>query len=384
MDLLPFQRRFVKATLSPDVDTSCLSIPRGNGKSSLVAWLAARTLTPGDDLHVPGVENYIIAASIGQARRTVFKLLREQLGDDEKTYKFAESHTSCHIFHRKTKARVSVLASGAKQAQGLVRCRWAFCDEPGSWLPVEGANMADALLTAQGKPGCDLKAIYIGTLAPALDGWWHELVGRGSRRSTYVQALQGNIKRWSEWPAIRAVNPLMARFAKSRAKLLEQRDDALGDARLRAAFQSYRINVPSLDETAVLLTVSDWESVEAREVPHRFGRPVVGLDLGRRPSMVGGCRRLAVRAGGGGSAGPRCPRYRGPGETRPAERRLPSPAGERRVDDGRWSAGSQSGRADRPHPRVGPGRDRVRQIQARRAAGHQSTGPRHPAGNQVV
>ena len=47
--------------------------------------LAARTLRETDPLHVAGVENHIVAASVGQARRTVFKLLREQLDDDDKT-----------------------------------------------------------------------------------------------------------------------------------------------------------------------------------------------------------------------------------------------------------------------------------------------------------
>ena len=133
--LRPFQRAFLRDALALDVRTALLSLPRGNGKSSLVASLAARTLRPDDPLHVAGVENHIVAASINQARRTTFKLLREQLGEDEKTYLFAESPQSCHVMHRKTRARVSVLASGAAQAQGLVRCRWVFADEPGNPEP---------------------------------------------------------------------------------------------------------------------------------------------------------------------------------------------------------------------------------------------------------
>ena len=72
----------------------------------------------------------------------------------------------------------------------------------------------------------------------------------------------------------------MAGFPESRETLLEERDDSRADTRLKAAFLSYRLNVPSLDESAVLLTVADWELITAREVPDREGRPVVGLDLG--------------------------------------------------------------------------------------------------------
>ena len=77
LDLQPFQRRFLSAALKPGIRTSALSLPRGNGKSTLVAWLGSRALTPGDALFVPGAESHIVAASIGQARRTTFKLLRE-------------------------------------------------------------------------------------------------------------------------------------------------------------------------------------------------------------------------------------------------------------------------------------------------------------------
>ena len=115
LDLRPFQRRFVADVLAPGVRTCVLSCPRGNGKSTLVASLAARTLRETDPLHVAGIENHIVAASVGQARRTVFKLLREALDEDEKLYKFAESLNSCHVINRKTQARVSVLASGAAQ-----------------------------------------------------------------------------------------------------------------------------------------------------------------------------------------------------------------------------------------------------------------------------
>ena len=52
-DLRPFQRRFLKAALAPGVEIAALSLPRGNGKTTLLAHLAARSLTPGDSLFVP-------------------------------------------------------------------------------------------------------------------------------------------------------------------------------------------------------------------------------------------------------------------------------------------------------------------------------------------
>ena len=47
--------------------------------------------------------------------------------------------------------------------------------------------MADALDTAIGKPGTDLRVVYIGTLAPShVAGWWHDLIQDGSGGSTYM------------------------------------------------------------------------------------------------------------------------------------------------------------------------------------------------------
>ena len=52
------------------------------------------------------------------------------------------------------------------------------------------------------------------------------------------------------------------------------------DSRLRARFLSYRLNVPSRDESEVLLTTADWEQVTSRKAGEAEGRPVVALDLG--------------------------------------------------------------------------------------------------------
>ena len=43
---------------------------------------------------------------------------------------------------------------------------------------------------------------------------------------------------------------------------------------------SYRLNVPSSDESAILLTVDDWKLATARPVGIPAGRPIVAIDLG--------------------------------------------------------------------------------------------------------
>ena len=276
--LRAFQKQFVRRALARGVDVAALSIPRGNGKSWLAAHLLRRCLTPGDDLHVPGSEYLLCAASIEQAR-LCYRFIRTEL-EETGGYSFIDSATRIGITHRASNTRLRVLSSNGKTAIGIVNCPLLVADEPGSWEAVGGTLMYDAIVTALGKPNSPMRAVFIGTLAPAMSGWWHDLIADGSNGTTYVQALQGKVEAWDQWPEIRRCNPLTAISGDFRRRLLVERDAARVDSRLKARFLSYRLNRPSGDESEVLLTVQDWERVVAREVPEREGRPVVGVDLG--------------------------------------------------------------------------------------------------------
>ena len=135
-----------------------------------------------------GTESHIVAASIGQARRSTFKLLREFCESSERVmeYSISENNQTCQVLHKPTNTRVSVLASSGKTSQGLVRCPWLFADEPGSWETTGGRLLHEAIQTAQGKPGTNFRAIYIGTLGSgdvrlvARPGFWR---GRTARRT---------------------------------------------------------------------------------------------------------------------------------------------------------------------------------------------------------
>lgn len=272
-----FQRRFVDRVLGPTVTRAALSIPRGNGKSWLCGFLVSEAVRPGGRLFFPGVENVLLSGSFDQARY-VWRFARDMLGEDGFVY--TDNKQSMTIQHKPTRTRLVVKSSRARGAFGIVGARLAIADEPGAWDTIGGQMMADALDTSLGKPGSPLTVVYVGTLAPARAGWWCDLVTAGSRGTTYVQALQGDLKRWDQWPEIRRCNPLTAISSAFRAKLLEERDDARADSRLKARFLSYRLNRPTADEATVLLTVDEWERVCTRAVPPRAGRPIVGIDMG--------------------------------------------------------------------------------------------------------
>ena len=195
---------------TPGVDIAALSLPRGNGKSWLAAYILARCLTPGDDLHQPGKEYLLLAATLEQAR-IAFRFVRGRLGEG-KEYRWTDSTQRIGAVHLPTNTRLRVISSDGRGAMGIVDVPLIVADEPGAWSA--NSLMADALETALGKPGSPLKIIYIGTVAPAKSGWWHEMIDDGSHDSIYVQALQGDRAKWDQASEIRRVNPLMWTYTR--------------------------------------------------------------------------------------------------------------------------------------------------------------------------
>ena len=291
--LRPFQKRFIRGALDTGIDTAALSVPRGNGKSWLAARILTRCLTPGDELHVPGAEYLLCAASLEQAR-LAYLFSRADL-EPTGEYRFLDSVTRIGITHKATNTRLRVMSSKAKSAFGIVHCPLLVGDEPGCWETVNGQLMADAIQTAQGKPGSAMRVVLIGTLAPSTGGWWHDLVGAGSNGTTYVQRLRGDVKRWDSWGEIRRCNPLVEISPEFRKKLLDERDAARRDPRLKARFLSYRLNCPTGDESTMLLTVDDYTTMTKRTVPPREGLPIVALDLGSNRAW---CAALALYRNG--------------------------------------------------------------------------------------
>ena len=157
-------------------------------------------------------------------------------------------------------------------------------DEPGAWENNGGELLHDAVQTAQGKPGSPLRAVYIGT--PFAYGERGVTGGTRSQRVSTdrprprMYVCKATPRSWDSWKEIMRVNPLARISPELREKLKIERMEARNDIRLKARFLSYRLNVPSGDESTVLLDAAQWRRALARDVPPRRGRPIVGIDLG--------------------------------------------------------------------------------------------------------
>ena len=278
--LLPFQAQFVAAVCGKEQppEIAALSCPRGNGKSWLAGAMVARSLTPGDPLFEPGVENVLVSASTNQAR-IVLEFARAALGEVD-GYRWRNDG----VAHLDSRARVRIVSSDARRALGLgANVRLIIADEPGAWSPIQGRRLWDAMLTSLGKRHAQI--IVVGTLAPApLTGpgaWWPDFIKQGSGDGRHVALLQADSERWRDFDEVLRVNPVTAINPHLRRVLEREHRAALESDRAARTFKQFRLNLPGeAVESQPLVTTAEWERVVARPVPPRGGKPVIGVDLG--------------------------------------------------------------------------------------------------------
>ena len=278
--VLPFHADWIKATFEPDVQISALSCPRGSAKTWIAGRLAALCITPGSPLFQEGIECLSVSASLEQSR-ILLGFVREALGDREDDYRWLDSSQRLTVTHKKSRTRLRILSSSGKRAMGLAQFSTIFADEPGAWEVRGGALMWDALRQSLGKrPGQRL--VLIGTRAPAeIGNWWPGLIDGGSGKGTHVTELSAPVAAlWDAWATIRTVNPLVGVNPDLKKTILRGRDDARRDELQRPAFKAFRLNQSVEVYRSALIEAEKWRRVEARPVPEREGRAIVGIDLG--------------------------------------------------------------------------------------------------------
>ena len=221
-----------------------------------------------------------VSASLEQSR-VFLNFVRDALADVTADYRWLDSGQRLAVTHAATHTKLRILSSSAKRAMGLANFSTVFADEPGSWEDRGGSLMYRALKQALGKrPGQRLA--MIGTRAPAEPGsWWPSLIDAGSGPGVHVTELSAPPDEpWDSYTTIRRVNPLIHTHTPLRERILGERDEARRNPSERRWFEAYRLNRQVDVSASPLLAAADWLRVEARPVPPREGRPVLGVDAG--------------------------------------------------------------------------------------------------------
>ena len=227
--VLPWERRFVRGAFAAK-GPAALSVARGNGKSALVAGIAAAVADPGGPLHGRRREAVCVAASFDQSKivfEDVLSFLRERHDiDNRKAWRVQDSANRATVEHRASGARVRCIGSDPAKAHGL-RPSLVLADEPAQWDAAKSDRMLAALRTALGKvPGS--KLIALGTRPAAPEHWFARMLAGGAGYAQSHAARRDDPPfRLRTW---RRANPSLDHLPSLLAELREEAAEARQDA----------------------------------------------------------------------------------------------------------------------------------------------------------
>ena len=273
--VLPWQRRFVRGAFSPGIQAAALSIGRGNGKTTLLAGIAAATLD--GPLAVPRGETVIVASSFEQARigfEHVLAFMGEKL-DDHARWKVWDTAQQARIEDRQTGARVRCIGSDPRRAHGLAPVL-VLADEPSQWPETTGEAMLAALRTASGKQPHS-RFVALGTRPADAEHWFAKMLTGGADYAQRHAAKAGDPPfQERTW---RKANPSLTLMPDLLAAIRNEAIRARADPALLAGFEALRLNLGTSDtEVSTLLSAGLWAEIEGQA--DQDGPVVWGVDLG--------------------------------------------------------------------------------------------------------
>ena len=275
--ILPYQERFIRGTFRPGVQTAALSIARGNGKSSLVSWLALAVLRDDGPLFERNSVVVVAASSFEQGKdihKAVVAGLPER--DNKRRWSVWDSNR-LRIKCKRTGAELRVLSFSPGSAHGIMGAKLLLADEVAQWPRTQRDRMWTALETTLGKtPGSRLIACSTkpeskeNPLSKMLDG-----------QADYALEFKSRAgKGWHTDSAIRTANPGLDHFPALRAAIERDRRIARQDPQKQAVFRAYRLNQGTAESEVrdVVLSAHDYEGLEedAVDVGDEY---ILSLDL---------------------------------------------------------------------------------------------------------
>ena len=284
--LFPWQRRFLKGFLRPEVRTAALSMARGGGKSTFVAMVAIAHLI-GPLARARG-EILIVASSVDQGRIVfahVAAFLKEKFAKSRRRdWKISDNNQRVSLEHVPSGISVRVLASDPRRAQGRAPSL-ILCDEASSWLPSTAEKMRSALETSLGKIP-NSKMVAIGTRPSDSSHWFSRwLDGEADYLQSYSARDSDPPFQRKTW--IRA-NPSLPFLPELEAAYRREADRAKRSPSVMQSFRSLRLNMGVGDVIRRSLLEADvWQSLEG-DAP-MAGQCVWGVDLGGSAAMSAVC-----------------------------------------------------------------------------------------------
>ena len=278
-----WERKFLRGAFR-DSEDSALTVGRGNGKSALLAGVAAAVVDPAGPLHRNRAEVVVVASSFDQSRiiyEDVLSVLRVRYDlESRRDWRKQDSSNRATLEWRASGARIRCIGSDPRRAHGL-RPKLVLADEPAQWETSKADRMLAALRTGLGKvPGS--KLVALGT-RPDGDHWFSKLLKSGGYSQVHAAAPDDPP---FTLRTIRKANPSLEFLPSLKARILEEREGARTDPDRLAEWKALRLNLGTPDTVqAVLLDAGAWRRVTVTEQIEKRGGYVLGIDLGSGAAM---------------------------------------------------------------------------------------------------
>ena len=278
--LLAWQRAFVRGTFKRGVHRAALSVPRGPGKTTLLAAVAAAAVD--GPLRVPRGEVVVVASSFEQAKILFGALLAftGTQGDfDKRLWRKHDTAQRASLEHLPTGCRVKAIASDPRRAHGL-RPSLVIADEPAQWPSSTTDAMYAALNTALGKSP-NSRLICIGTRSADSGHWFEKLLKDADYSLCHAAEPEDDAFDEATWtkalPQLRRLPHLLKTF-RDEAHAAER------DAALLAQFRALRLNM-GVSDVVVLYLLSPEQWLAAEGLAEKSGPCFWAIDLGATAAM---------------------------------------------------------------------------------------------------
>ena len=280
--VFPWEKKFLKGAFAPGVSTSSLSIGRGNGKTSLIAAIAAAALD--GPLAQPRSEILLVASTLSQARIAYHHVLAF-LGNpkaDKRKWATLDSPQKAEIVNKTNGVLLRCISSKPEGAHGAA-AGLVIADEPAQWAHNTRDAMLAALETGLGKIP-NSRMIALGTQPEDVEHWFSGwLAGSADYCQVHAAAETDPVHHKKTW---RKANPSFDYLPSLAQAIARDSGKAKTDSRSLQAFKSLRLNLPVADTTAAeLLTPAELALCETDSLPERDGQPIFGVDLGATAAM---------------------------------------------------------------------------------------------------
>ena len=270
--VLPWEKRFVRGFLGAQV--SALSVARGNGKTTLLAGIAATALS--GPLARDRGEILLVAGAFSQAKIS-FDHVLSFLDPDSGRYRIQDSANNADILDKETGCRLRCAGATPRLLMGRAN-HLILIDEPSSILHTQAEKIVSALLTGLGKHK-GARAVFLGTRPGLQDHFFQKLLDGNADFSAQYSTPK---RIWENKPftmdAIRRANPSLAHMPDLLKAIKKDAERAKKDASMLPAYLALRLNAGVSDVVeSILLEAGTWERIEG--TADAKGPCIWGIDL---------------------------------------------------------------------------------------------------------